>query len=157
MAGLRRRIFDDFQKYRLTLKIGPLRICTQVDTRRPIEHGAFMLKGLPLGTLNGAAQDNVELAIARGILEMEKGLSQSIDIPQFIEGENKRHGLVPDRQLAEFAANIKSAHSYVAAQKPVDISRAGYYSYQASGLEKSIGEVKDMIGNALDRLTPKTT
>jgi hypothetical protein len=83
-------------------------------------------KNLPLGTVSGTAQDTVEIAIARGIVGLKKEFNQTIDILRFIEGENKRHGLVQEDQVAAFAENIKKAHDYVSSQKSVNISRAGY-------------------------------
>jgi hypothetical protein len=45
------------------------------------------IKDMPLGTINGAAEENVELAVARDIGEIEVRMGQpvgTVDIPKFV-------------------------------------------------------------------------
>lgn len=107
------------------------------------------IKDLPLGKLTGGAQDDVELALARTIRDMEVQLGQPVDIPKFVSAINERHGLVPADKVADFSANIGHAREYVAHQKPVSVSRAGYGSYKAEGIVESVTEAAQQVGAAL--------
>lgn len=110
------------------------------------------LKEFPLGTLSGAAQDNVEMRIARSIREGEQRLGQplhTLNIPDLVAAENKRHGFVEPGDVQKFAANVSSAYDYVTTQSPLGISRAGYLSYQAEGVVKAVEQVVQEVGTAL--------
>lgn len=115
------------------------------------------IKDLPLGHLEGAAQDNVELAIARDIREMEVSLGQpthTLKIPVLIATANEKHGLVPPENVNQLTTNIERAYDYVTVQTAMPIARAGYKSYQAEDFRKKVGEVFQQIGSALGTSPP---
>jgi hypothetical protein len=107
------------------------------------------IKDLPLGTISGAAEENVELAVARDIREFEVRMGQAVgtlDIPNLLEAINERHGLVPAEKAADLAANVVRAYDYTTARQPLAISRAGYKSYQAEQLTVGLGQAAREIG-----------
>lgn len=111
------------------------------------------IKDLPLGTLHGAAQDNVELALARGIREIESHLGQAVhtlDIHKFVAAANERHSFVPEARVDDLAVNVEQAYGYVTARTPLSISRAAYRSYQAEGFKDT---VVDTLKDAASALT----
>lgn len=118
---------------------------------------AFIGK-LPLGTLNGGAQDDVELALARDVRQLEITQGQAahtFSIPGFIAAVNQQHALVPKEKEAAFAENVERAYDYVAARTDMGISRAGYRSYQGAELVKGVGEALSQVGSAVKGVLPK--
>lgn len=116
------------------------------------------IKDLPLGTINGAAEENVELRVARDIREFEVRMGQAVGtlhIPNLVTAINDRHGLVPAEKATDLAANVVRAYNYTAAREPLAISRAGYKSYQAEQWTTGLGEAAREIGSALSGLLSK--
>lgn len=116
------------------------------------------IKDLPLGTLNGAAEENVELAVARDIRKFEVLMGQAIgtlDIPNLVAAINERHGLVPGEKAVDLAANVVRAYNYTTARQPLAISRAGYKSYQAEQWTTGLVEAAREIGSAVSGLLSK--
>lgn len=110
------------------------------------------IKDLPLGTINGAAEENVELWVACDIREIQVRMGQrvgTVDIPKFIVAINERHSLVPPEKGDNFAANISHAYSYTTARQPLVISRAGHQSYLAEQWTTGVGEAAHEIGSTM--------
>jgi hypothetical protein len=116
------------------------------------------IKDSRLCKLTGGAQDDVELAVARTIRDVEEKLGQpvgTVDIPKFVTAINERHGLVPAEKVEVLAANVGHAYNYATHQKPCPISRAGYTGYKAEGLIDSVSDAAKQVGAALSGRPPQ--
>jgi hypothetical protein len=110
-----------------------------------------------LGRLNGGAQDDVEMAIARNTLKLEAEMGQpknTLNIPRFVAALNEKHALVPEEKVPVLAANVERAYAYISEQKALSISRAGYKSYAADEAVKNVRhKVKHIADVARDALS----
>lgn len=115
-------------------------------------------------TLNGAAQDNVELALARGIRRIEAEMGQSVNtlnIRDFVAAANERHNFVPETRVDDLAVNVEQAYGYVTSRTPLPISHVAYLSYKADGFKDKVvdtvvGTLQE-LGSALGVKTPRTS
>lgn len=115
-----------------------------------------IISKLPIGTLNGGAQDDVEMRVARDIRKLEVELRQplnTLNIPNLVAALNQRHAFVPPEAEPKLAANVAHAYEYVTHQVTLPISRAGYKSYQADETVKALGEAVNNLGIAVPNVT----
>jgi hypothetical protein len=110
-----------------------------------------LISKIPLGTLKGGAQDDVELVIARNVMKLEQQMGQpknTFDIPRFVAYLNQQHELVSPEEVPTLASNVERAYGYVSEQAPLAISRAGYESYAADEAFKSVRKKVTRLGIA---------
>lgn len=119
------------------------------------------MKGKDTGrtTLNGAAQDNVELALARGIRKIESQMGQAVhtlNVRDFVAAANQRHNFVPEARVDDLAVNVEQAYSYVTSRTPLPISHVAYLSYRTEGLADKVVDSLQDLGSSLGVVRPRT-
>jgi hypothetical protein len=99
-----------------------------------------------LGTLSGAAVQNVELTIARYCVQL-KELSGSINIEYVVTDINNKYKLVAPNQLSILVNDIAHAFQFIENQKIEEISRAGYWKFKAKTKIEAIFELETSFVN----------
>jgi len=110
------------------------------------------IKDLPLRTINGASEENVELRVARDIREIEVRMGQRVgtmDIPKFIVAINERHGLVPPEKVDKLCGKHFTCLQLYDRTAAFGHLACRHQSYLAEQWTTGVGEAAHEIGSTM--------
>jgi hypothetical protein len=96
--------------------------------------------------LSGSALQSAELAIARYCLDLENQ-SGAINIVYVVQQLNNKYKLVPSDELENLTKDIINAFHYVKNQHVQEISRAGYWKFQAKTAFEALDDLRQSLSD----------
>lgn len=96
--------------------------------------------------LTGSALQSAELAIARYCLDLEDQ-SGAINIAYIVKQLNNKYKLVPSDEIESLTQDISNAFYYVKNQQVQEISRAGYWKFQAKTAFEALNDLRQSLSD----------